>query len=175
MSGAGGTLMAVLAWSVAIAIGVWLFWRVARVATGLARSADPDVPLFESEGFPTETLFVRLEGTDGLNPDGTSRQDLLRGCVVGEPLRLELQAATRDAPEQVAVYLEEGGPVGWLSESAGAGVAACLRKGRRAEAAVADVSGRIGLPWGRTLTVKVTLEISPHTVQPWHGLPPAAS
>lgn len=175
MTSAGETLMAVLAWFAAIALGIWVFWRVARVATGLSRSADPGVPLFESEDYPTETRFVRLAGTDGLNPDGTPRQELLRHCVVGEPLWLELQPATHNGPERVLVVLDDGGPLGWLDDTAAPAVAACLHKGRHVEVAVADVSGRIGLPWGRTLTVKITLEVTPRGAGPWHGLPPAAS
>lgn len=173
MNGAGATLLTVVVWFAAIAFGIWVFWRVARVATGLSRSSDPGVPLFDSETLPTETFFARLEGTEGVNPDGTARQELLRHCVVGEPLRLELQAAIRDLPERVEVSAGAGSPLGWLDASSSHIVASCLHKGRRAEAAVADVTGRIGLPWGRTLTVKVTMEMVPRTTPSWDGVPPS--
>ena len=157
MPGSAGALT-VLLWCLLIALGIYGFWRAARRAGGLDRTADPDVPLFDAPGRPSETLFARLEGAQERNEDGSERQALIPRCSLGQPLLLRRSAARWNAPARVLACLEEGPAVGWLPEAAGEAVAASLQRGLRVEAVVADQRGRMGLPTVRELFVKITLE-----------------
>ena len=157
MPGSAGTLT-VLLWCVLIALGIYAFWRAARVAGGLDRTADPGVPLFDAPGRPSETLFARLEGAQERNEDGSERQALIPRCSLGQPLLLRPTAARWNAPARVLACLEDGPALGWLPEAAGEAVAGSLQRGLRVEAVVADLSGRMGLPLVRELTLKITLE-----------------
>jgi len=169
--GLNGALVPVLLWVGGIALSVYAFWRAARIATGLARRADPGVPLFESDAHPTQTVFVRLEGVAERNADGTSRQELIRRCVQGEPLRLEHQPPHWDEPERVGVFAMQGGQLGWLDSATGAAVGAGLERGLRAEATVAELTMGAGAPWGRDLVTKITYELPARAAQPWRGGP----
>jgi hypothetical protein len=154
-------LLPVLLTLAAIALGIYVFWRAARIAGGLDRTADPDVPLFDSPGHPSETRFAMLEGVEDRNEDGRERQLLIGRCAVGQPLRLQRAPARWNAPERVLACLDDGTPLGWLPEAIGADVAASLQRGLRAEAVVADLRARAAVPFVRELYVKITRESNP--------------
>ncbi len=168
-SGAGA--LTVLLWSALVALGIYAFWRVARRAGGLDRTADPGVPLFDSPGRPSETLFARLEGGEERNEDGIDHQVLIARCALGQPLLLRRTLARWNAPARVLACLEDGPALGWLPEAAGEAVAASLQRGLRVEAVVADLRGRVGLPMVRELYVKITLETPSGAAGPRRGQP----
>ena len=171
MFGNFGLLAQALFGCALVALGIYVFWRVARVATGLARRVDPGLPLFDSEEQPTETLFARVEGVDETNPDGTPRQELLRHCNLGDPLVLALAAAHADAGAQVHVLHARGGQLGRLDARSAAAVAASLERGLRVEATVAGLTARMGLPHSRELRAKITRALPGAAAHSWRGAP----
>ena len=66
---------------------------------------------------------VRIAGVTFSNPDGSSRQAILRDCRAGEPVTLQREWGNEHDPNAIAVHVDRG-QIGYVP----AGVAAKLAK-----------------------------------------------
>jgi hypothetical protein len=156
--------MGALGWMLFIVLASFLFWQVLRRLVGLRAALDRDTPLFPDAGRAVATAFVRLEGVQGYNPDGSRRQEIIRRCGIGERLRLVESPAAGGEEAPVRVLRADGGEVGELPPQTARAVAESLRHGLRVEAAVCDIVGSTRFPGVRELELKISREVPGRTV-----------
>ncbi len=73
------------------------------------------LPDLEAHGFaPRRRFTTRLSGVSFDNPDGTSRQDILRKLRAGDMAGLVRMPDHPDDPNAIAVVLRRHGVMGWI-------------------------------------------------------------
>jgi hypothetical protein len=65
---------------------------------------------------PSRKFLAELAFVADSNEDGTNRQEILKRCQKGEPLRLALETEDPDDPRAVAVFRKNGERLGYIEE-----------------------------------------------------------
>jgi len=65
---------------------------------------------------PSRAFLAELAFVADSNEDGTNRQEILKRCQKGEPLRLALETQDPNDPRAVAVFRENGERLGYIEE-----------------------------------------------------------
>jgi hypothetical protein len=80
---------------------------------------------------------VELRGVTEQNADGVHRQNILRTCIVGEELRLEISRDNRDGAEPLRILRKSGEQVGFVTPHTD--VAEKLGEGRKFRVKIAKL------------------------------------
>lgn len=80
---------------------------------------------------PTPKKIFDLEGEAQVNPDGMSRQEELRRCLPGEPVKLRREVGNRADPNRITVLSARGVPIGRLTRPYAALLRPHLDSGRQ--------------------------------------------
>ncbi len=97
--------------------------------------APPDPPIFAE-------FYNSIAGVTFSNPDGRSRQDIIRRSVrVGIPLSLRFEDNNPVDKDAVALFTPDGDQVGYLKQRTAWDVRDHIKRERHVEAVVAEVRG----------------------------------
>ena len=88
-----------------------------------------------------ETFFTKIVGVSHRNPDGSSRQDLLARCTVGEHVHLVREPRNKHDANAIAVELQGGDSLGYLKASLASELAPFLDRRGRTVAAISALTG----------------------------------
>jgi len=87
----------------------------------------------------TKSSFViGIKGESQVNENGTRRQDIIRLCKIGEPVKLIHEPHPKDA-NAVKVCRLNGQQIGWIPKSASAEFASIIKKGIRQDAEISQI------------------------------------
>jgi len=66
-------------------------------------------------GLPNKSFYTKVVGVTHLNPNGSSRQEIIRNCEVGERLQLVREPENPHDPSAIKVCRESGEQLGYIS------------------------------------------------------------
>jgi hypothetical protein len=91
------------------------------------------------------------------NDDGTSRQEELARCTVGERVELHREPDNPHDPSAVAVLTERGIRIGYIGANYTAWIGSKIDRGYDVEAAIEQIrgGGRTGLPLSAVLAINM--------------------
>ncbi len=90
---------------------------------------------------PWESFYTQIVGVTFPNDDGSSRQDLLAKCGIGQKLDLVLKPTEQDETA-VAVLTQSEQQLGWLSREVAKEIAPLLRRhDYMVKAQIAELTG----------------------------------
>jgi hypothetical protein len=100
---------------------------------------------------------LRLVGTQFDNEDGSSRQEELSSCSVGELVTLEREPHNPHDPSAVAVYSSRHVQIGYIGADYASWIGSKIDRGYDVRAIIGKVTGgrRTGLPLGAILTLNM--------------------
>jgi len=100
-----------------------------------------------SDGAPSTRVFVAaVVGESFRNNDGTSRQEIIRSCRIGDALRLIPEPTNPADPNAVAVHAP-GGQIGYLRREVAARLNKQIRDRATASAVIMDIRGGEDVPF----------------------------
>jgi hypothetical protein len=100
---------------------------------------------------------LRVAGTQFDNEDGTSRQEELACCSVGEAVTLQREPTNPHDPSAVAVYSSRGVKIGYLGADYCGWIGSKIDRDYDVRASIDRISGgmRTGLPLGAILVLNL--------------------
>jgi hypothetical protein len=107
----------------------------------------------EQEG---RTYTLAVVGVSHKNEDGTDRQAIIKRCRAGDPLELRREPENRYDPNAIAVLLEDGRQIGYLSRENAEWVAEVMDRDRRVAVSIASIQ-KAGPFFRRKRGVQITL------------------
>jgi len=90
---------------------------------------------------PDEGFFSKIVGVTKQNPDGTSRQELLKNCKAGVQLQIVREPENPVDEKAIAVKLSDGQQLGYLTSELADELAPKIDRGLTFEAMVAEITG----------------------------------
>lgn len=98
---------------------------------------------------------LRLVGERFENRDGTSRQEELEQCSVGEPVTLERETDNPVDPGAVAVFSARGRQIGYLGADRATFIRGKIDRGFDLRAIIAQLRKRPGMPISAVLALNL--------------------
>ena len=93
--------------------------------------------------YPTRKRVYDLAGESHRNPDGSSRQGTLKGCLPGEPVRLIREPDNPHGSNAIFVADELGRGLGYISRDDSPELAAALDGGAEYTARIHELTGGV--------------------------------
>lgn len=90
---------------------------------------------------PLKPFYSKIAGVTRKNPDGTSRQRLLKRCKVGQPLKLVREPSNPADENAVMVLTMDGKQLGYLNADVACEIAPRLDAGGRVDCEISDLTG----------------------------------
>ena len=87
-----------------------------------------------------DTFYTKIAGVSYPNDDGSSRQKIIKNCIIGEALFLE-HAPFPGHPEATKVLDEDRQQLGWLKTNVAHEYSILLEEGKKVVARVANLTG----------------------------------
>ncbi len=109
-----------------------------------------------------EPFYSKIRGVTHKNPDGTSRQQLLKRCKVGQPLKLVREHDNPFDENAVRVLTMKGKQLGYLGGEAAEEIAPRLDAGGRVDCEISDLTGG---GWFRKKTRGCNIKITKYDVR----------
>ncbi|NMB23948.1 MAG: hypothetical protein GX986_00275 [Firmicutes bacterium] len=104
-----------------------------------------------------EPFHSKIAGVTRNNPDGTSRQELLAQCQIGQSLKLVREPDNSVDENAIMVLTMDGKQLGYLNKAIAAHVASKVDKGIQVDCEISDLTGgEIGKET-RGCNVKITM------------------
>jgi hypothetical protein len=88
-----------------------------------------DLDMLISVSMPERGYRAEVTSVTALNPDGTSRQEILRKCTEGEQVKLACESEDPNAQDCVAVFRKNGQQLGYVEWYRAAGIWWHIRRG----------------------------------------------
>lgn len=94
------------------------------------------------ERTPDKEFFTKAVGVTKGNPDGSSRQDIIARCKIGEALELIHQPNNRYDPNAIAVHRRKTGEqIGFLNRDLASDLVRDAAAGKQFSAEISDLTG----------------------------------
>lgn len=103
-------------------------------------------------------IRTKIRGVSFSNPDGTSRQSILKCCKESERLILK-HRPLRGHPTAVAIYRKSGQQLGYVSSSLSKLISVVLGSGRKVDCKILNLTGG---SWFRKRTRGCNIQITIH-------------
>jgi hypothetical protein len=86
----------------------------------------------------TRTFTIEVKGESFRNDDGTSRQDIIRHCKIGEPIKLIHEPHPKDK-NAVKVCRLNGEQLGYIPKTASAEFATVIKRGIKQDVVISEI------------------------------------
>jgi len=104
-----------------------------------------------------ESFRTRVVGVSHRNDNGSSRQEIVRGCSVGEALRLVREPENPHDPNAIRVCTRDGDQIGFLAADVAARLAPRLDAGAAAKAEIIALTGGTRDKPTRGVNIEITI------------------
>ena len=126
---------------VLIYIGLAAALIVVYYALKAPQAANPRSLQIQQLGHPKRSFYTKVVGVTHGNPDGSSRQEIILNCQVGERLHLVREPENRHDPSAIKVCRESGEQLGYISADVAFRMADEIDGGEKYVASVSDLTG----------------------------------
>ncbi len=110
---------------------------------------------------PAKTFVIEVKGESHINDDGTSRQDIIRRCQIGEPINLIHEPHPQDK-NAIKVCRLNGEQLGYIPKYASAEFADIIKRGIKQDVKIADIKvGEYTGCWLKIIRYEDDQNISP--------------
>jgi len=105
------------------------------------QAANPRSLQNQQLGQPKRSFYTKVVGVTHRNPDGSSRQEIIRNCEVGERLHLVREPENPHDPSAIKVCRESGEQLGYISADVAFRMAGEIDGGDKFVAWASDLTG----------------------------------
>jgi HIRAN domain len=142
--------------AVAVICGLYLFVKVSEAVSTPTRKAGFDDAKTMAAPENCRVFYSKVAGVTHKNPDGTSRQRIIKTCAPGEGLVLVREPENPYDPDAVKVYRSSGEQVGYLSaDRLASEISSTMGSGEQVTAEVSQVTGGTKGKPTRGLNIKI--------------------
>lgn len=106
----------------------------------------------------TSTIRSKVAGVQQRNSNGTSRQEIIRSCTVGEVLVLHHEPNNPVDSDAVAVYRVTGEQIGYIKSGLCSDLCEHLRQGKTLDTVIKELTG--GTPGKPTIGVNIYISVT---------------
>lgn len=111
-----------------------------------------------AEQVQDRSFHAKIVGVAYNNPDGSSRQKIIKRCYVGEKLDAVRQPKNEYDPDAIAVCRQNGQQIGYLDRDLAKDIAPDMDEGLPLDLMIADITGGGG--WFSDKSYGVNIEIT---------------
>lgn len=138
-----------MGWVVLVIIVVVVGWLVLKrlVVSDKEEYREVEKDEIPFHGFGAETrieFYSKIVGVTYKNRDGSSRQNIIKRCSVGELLELIREPKNEHDPNALKICRQNGEQLGYIGAEQAEELAPLMDSGKRVTATISDLTGGVG-------------------------------